>query len=59
MMGRNICILLDGTGNEFGQKNTNVIKLKQILKEDADEQLVYYSSGLGEWDHRMRGKKSE
>ncbi|KAK1922359.1 hypothetical protein DB88DRAFT_541500 [Papiliotrema laurentii] len=47
MMPRNICILLDGTGNEFGQKNTNVIKLKQILKEDADEQLVYYSSGLG------------
>ncbi len=44
---RNIVILLDGTGNQFGGKNSNLIKLMSVLKSD-ESQLVYYSSGLGE-----------
>jgi uncharacterized protein (DUF2235 family) len=43
---RNIVILLDGTGNQFGMENTNLIKFMSVLMAD-DEQLVYYSSGVG------------
>jgi uncharacterized protein (DUF2235 family) len=43
---RNIIILLDGTGNQFSAHNSNVIKLMSVLRVD-DQQLVYYSSGLG------------
>jgi hypothetical protein len=44
---RNIIILLDGTGNEFSAKNSNVIKLMSVLEVD-EKQLIYYSSGIGE-----------
>ncbi|GMK53451.1 hypothetical protein CspeluHIS016_0100370 [Cutaneotrichosporon spelunceum] len=43
---RNIVLLLDGTGKEFCNKNSNLIKLHTVLKAD-DDQLIYYSSGLG------------
>ena len=45
---RNIVILLDGTGNQFGERNSNLIKTMSVLKAD-ENQLLYYSSGLGEW----------
>jgi uncharacterized protein (DUF2235 family) len=44
---RNIVILLDGTGNQYGEKNSNLIKTMSVLKAD-ENQLLYYSSGLGE-----------
>lgn len=44
---RNIVLLLDGTGKEFCARNSNLIKLHTVLRAD-DEQLLYYSSGLGE-----------
>lgn len=47
--GRNIVVLLDGTGNEYGHKNSNLIKLMSVLKVDTESQLCYYSSGLGEF----------
>lgn len=44
---RNIVILLDGTGNRFSAQNSNVIKLMSVLQAD-EEQLLYYSSGVGQ-----------
>lgn len=43
---RNIIILLDGTGNQFSAKNSNVIKMLSVLEAD-ETQLLYYSSGVG------------
>ena len=45
-MGKNIVICCDGTGNEFGHRNSNVIKLYKTLVRDAD-QLTYYHPGVG------------
>lgn len=46
---RNIVILLDGTANKYGDRNSNVLKLMSVLGADEESQLVYYSSGFGEW----------
>jgi hypothetical protein len=43
---RNIVICCDGTGNEFGDTNSNVVKLYTALEIDA-EQAAYYHPGLG------------
>ncbi|TFK20327.1 WD40 repeat-like protein [Coprinopsis marcescibilis] len=46
--GRNLIICIDGTANQFGKKNTNVIELYNLLKKDiGDEQLTWYNSGIG------------
>ncbi|KZP04114.1 hypothetical protein FIBSPDRAFT_1011984 [Athelia psychrophila] len=46
--GRNLVICIDGTSNKFGIKNTNVVEIySQILKQESDEQLTYYDSGIG------------
>src|SRR5262245_49836813 len=45
-MPKNIVICCDGTGNEYGQNNSNVIKLYQALRRDAD-QTAYYHPGVG------------
>jgi uncharacterized protein (DUF2235 family) len=45
---RNIVICCDGTSNEFGALNTNVVKLFGILKKDDPEaQIVFYDPGVG------------
>jgi uncharacterized protein (DUF2235 family) len=44
---RNIVVLLDGTGNQFSARNSSVIKTLSVLEAD-EEQLLYYSSGVGE-----------
>ncbi len=46
-MPRNIVICCDGTNNEFGPCNTNVVRLIQTLDRDPRSQLVYYDPGLG------------
>jgi uncharacterized protein (DUF2235 family) len=46
-MAKNIVICCDGTSNEFGDSNTNVVKLYQMLVSDPNQQLVYYHPGLG------------
>lgn len=46
-MGKNIVICLDGTGNEFGDRNSNVVKLFSLLNKDSKYQEVYYHPGLG------------
>ncbi|PBK89645.1 hypothetical protein ARMGADRAFT_935529 [Armillaria gallica] len=46
---RNLVVCLDGTANQFGHRNTNVVELhNRILKGDPDvPQLTFYSSGIG------------
>ena len=45
-MGMNIVICCDGTGNEFGDSNSNVVKLYSTLVIDA-AQVGYYHPGVG------------
>ena len=46
-MSKNIIICLDGTGNQFGEKKSNVVKLFRMLERDPDEQVAYYDPGVG------------
>src|ERR1700687_614364 len=45
-MPKNIVICCDGTGNEFGAHNSNVVKLYQALVRD-ETQGTYYHPGVG------------
>jgi uncharacterized protein (DUF2235 family) len=45
-MPKNIVICCDGTGNEFGESNSNVVKLYKVL-ERSDQQIAYYHPGVG------------
>ena len=40
-------ICCDGTNNQFGSNNTNVVRLIQVLDRDPEKQLVYYDPGVG------------
>ncbi|KAI0044632.1 WD40 repeat-like protein [Auriscalpium vulgare] len=44
--GRNLVVCIDGTANQFSEKNTNVVELYSCLDKDA-EQLTYYDSAIG------------
>ncbi len=46
-MGKNIVICCDGTGNEFGDHNSNVVKLYSALVIDGKQQVGYYHPGVG------------
>ncbi len=46
-MPKNIVICCDGTGNEFGPTNTNVVKLFELLHKDPSTQAAYYDPGVG------------
>jgi uncharacterized protein (DUF2235 family) len=45
-MSRNIVICCDGTGNEYGPENSNVVKLYWTLSAQ-DKQVAYYHPGVG------------
>ena len=45
-MSKNIVLCCDGTGNEFGDRNSNVVKLYKTLICDSD-QIAYYHPGVG------------
>jgi uncharacterized protein (DUF2235 family) len=45
-MPKNIVLCCDGTGNEFGDHNSNVIKLYKMLTSGSD-QVTYYHPGVG------------
>ncbi len=47
MTNRNIVICCDGTSNEFGSQNTNVVRLVQVLDRRSERQLVWYDPGVG------------
>jgi len=44
-MAKNIVLCCDGTGNEFGRQNSNVIKLYKMLSTET--QIAYYHPGVG------------
>ncbi|KAI9508334.1 hypothetical protein F5148DRAFT_923284 [Russula earlei] len=45
---RNIILCFDGTGDEFCDKNTNIIRLFSILRVDCPKlQVCYYQAGIG------------
>ncbi len=46
-MPKNIVICCDGTGNEFGNENSNVVKLFTVLLLDPQKQVAYYDPGIG------------
>lgn len=46
-MSKNIVICCDGTGNEFGDNNSNVVKLYSTLIMDSRRQIGYYHPGVG------------
>lgn len=46
-MAKNIVICCDGTGNEFGDHNSNVVKLYATLIIDGIKQVGYYHPGGG------------
>jgi hypothetical protein len=45
-MPKNIVLCCDGTGNEYGERHTNVLKLYSVL-EKGDRQFTYYDPGVG------------
>ena len=45
-MPKNIVICCDGTGNQFGHENSNVVKLYKTLTRSAS-QIAYYHPGVG------------
>jgi uncharacterized protein (DUF2235 family) len=46
-MAKNIVVCCDGTSNQFGDKNTNVVKLFRVLKKGEPGQVAYYHPGVG------------
>src|SRR5215813_4003488 len=47
-MAKNIVICCDGTGEQFGDQNSNVIKLFSALDlDDPARQIAFYHPGLG------------
>ncbi|KZV99906.1 WD40 repeat-like protein [Exidia glandulosa HHB12029] len=44
---RNLVLCIDGTSNQFGGKNTNVVELYSRLVKDNDHQVTFYNSGIG------------
>ncbi|MDG3007634.1 T6SS phospholipase effector Tle1-like catalytic domain-containing protein [Paludisphaera mucosa] len=46
-MNRNLVICCDGTNNQFGPENTNVVRLVQALDRDPGRQRLYYDPGVG------------
>ncbi|KAI9455298.1 hypothetical protein F5148DRAFT_1226410 [Russula earlei] len=44
--GRNIVLCFDGTSNQFGQYNTNVVELYSRITK-SERQVTYYNSGIG------------
>ena len=49
MSGKNIVICCDGTGNEYGVNNTNVVGLFKKIKRD-EHQIGFYDPGVGTFD---------
>ena len=45
-MPKNIAVCCDGTGNEYGAANSNVVKLYWALSAQ-DKQIAYYHPGVG------------
>lgn len=46
-MPKNIVVCCDGTSNEYGSRNTNVVKLFSVLTRDTHSQVALYDPGVG------------
>ncbi len=46
-MSKNIVVCCDGTGNQYGDHNTNVVDLYAVLKRNASDQVAFYDPGVG------------
>ena len=46
-MAKNIVICCDGTGDEYGDRNSNVVQLYRALIIDGQRQVGYYNPGVG------------
>jgi uncharacterized protein (DUF2235 family) len=46
-MPKNIVVCCDGTGNQFDETYSNVVKLYTILIHDPHQQVCYYDPGVG------------
>jgi uncharacterized protein (DUF2235 family) len=46
-MTRQLVVCLDGTGNRFSHKPTNVIRILRALNADLNQVLPYYDQGVG------------
>ena len=44
---KNIIICLDGTGNQFGEDLSNIVKLFRMLEREPGKQIAYYDPGVG------------
>lgn len=44
---RNLIVCLDGTGNAYGEANTNVVKFYAMLDHDQSHQIAHYDPGVG------------
>ena len=53
---KNIVICCDGTGNEYGRHNTNVVETYVLAEKDA-AQTAYYDPGVG--NRRLGIRRSE
>lgn len=59
-MGRNVVLCCDGTDNQFGPNNTNIVRLVQVLDRHPDRQVVYYDPGMGTLaEPGIRGRTSQ
>jgi len=44
---KRIVVCCDGTGNEYGDRNSNVVKLYDVMLKQAGRQVAYYHPGVG------------
>ena len=58
-MAKNVVVCCDGTGNEFGVRNTNVAPLFQIIEKNTDAQVAYYDPGGGTFGAELLGLLKE
>uniref|UniRef100_A0A8H7XSL4 T6SS Phospholipase effector Tle1-like catalytic domain-containing protein n=1 Tax=Psilocybe cubensis TaxID=181762 RepID=A0A8H7XSL4_PSICU len=48
---RTLILCFDGTGDQFDNDNSNIVKLVSLLKkDDKTKQLVYYQTGIGTYN---------
>ncbi|KIM35784.1 hypothetical protein M413DRAFT_32248 [Hebeloma cylindrosporum] len=53
--GRNLIVCIDGSTNQFGGKDTNVMELyRLVLKEDRHNQIAFFNRGVGKYAHPSR-----
>lgn len=52
-MAKNIVVCCDGTCNQFGAVNTNVVRLFQSIERNSSEQVAFYDPGVGTFAARF------